>query len=441
MAHKFDPSTSGESTACASGDLTMKPRTSLALVLALGVAGHLLSGCLDPVETHLGTCLVADVGAVTETGSRWWKGNLHTHSLWSDGDHYPEPIVDWYKRHSYHFLVFTEHNRLLRGERWINVAETTGGQEAYESYLREFGPASVDRKEVDGELLVRLKTLEELCSSFAEPGSFLLMHGEEITDAVDAKPVDITAMNLVAAIRPLSGATVLEVLQRNTYAVVGQRLFTHQTMLSVVSHPNLGWAVTPHDLDMVQGTRLFELYSGNPSVSNEGDEQHASMEEMWDIVLTRRVTRGEEPIYGLAVDDAHSYHALSSGASNPGRGWVMVRASQLTPGAILAAMEAGDFYSSTGVTIADIRRTDSRISLIIQAQQGVTYATQFIGTRTDQASLGVVLAQVTGTSPSYTLKGDELYVRAKVISSQVKAHPQREGELEVAWTQPFLNDR
>lgn len=26
---------------------------------------------------------------------RWWKGNLHTHTLWSDGDDYPEMVVDW----------------------------------------------------------------------------------------------------------------------------------------------------------------------------------------------------------------------------------------------------------------------------------------------------------------------------------------------------------
>ena len=30
---------------------------------------------------------------------RWWKGNLHTHSLWSDGDDFPEMVADWYKRH------------------------------------------------------------------------------------------------------------------------------------------------------------------------------------------------------------------------------------------------------------------------------------------------------------------------------------------------------
>ena len=36
---------------------------------------------------------------------RFWKGNLHTHSFWSDGDDFPEMIADWYKRHGYHFLA------------------------------------------------------------------------------------------------------------------------------------------------------------------------------------------------------------------------------------------------------------------------------------------------------------------------------------------------
>ena len=46
---------------------------------------------------------------------RWFKGNLHTHSLWSDGDDYPEMIADWYARHGYHFLALSDHNVLARG--------------------------------------------------------------------------------------------------------------------------------------------------------------------------------------------------------------------------------------------------------------------------------------------------------------------------------------
>ena len=34
---------------------------------------------------------------------RWWKGNIHTHSLWSDGNDFPEMISEWYRTHDYNF--------------------------------------------------------------------------------------------------------------------------------------------------------------------------------------------------------------------------------------------------------------------------------------------------------------------------------------------------
>jgi len=51
--------------------------------------------------------------ASTDGPKRWFKGNTHTHSLWSDGDAAPEHIADWYKSHGYDFLVLSDHNILL----------------------------------------------------------------------------------------------------------------------------------------------------------------------------------------------------------------------------------------------------------------------------------------------------------------------------------------
>src|SRR5262245_48204775 len=58
---------------------------------------------------------------------RWWKGNLHTHTLWSDGDDYPEMVADWYKQHGYNFLALSDHNILSNQERWVSVAKSKGG--------------------------------------------------------------------------------------------------------------------------------------------------------------------------------------------------------------------------------------------------------------------------------------------------------------------------
>src|SRR5690606_859845 len=54
-----------------------------------------------------------------------WKGNLHTHSLWSDGTDFPEMIVAWYRDHGYNFLSLTEHDLLQRDEPWVDLEAET----------------------------------------------------------------------------------------------------------------------------------------------------------------------------------------------------------------------------------------------------------------------------------------------------------------------------
>jgi hypothetical protein len=160
------------------------------------------------------------------------------------------------------------------------------------------------------------------------------------------------------------------------------------------------------------------------------------------------------------VDDSHDYHAQEPDKSNSGRGWVMVHAPRLTPEAIIQAMEAGEFYASSGVRLKDVRRRESEYQIEIEAEEGVTYITQFIGTRRgfDRSNepvrnaagealrvthrysrdVGEVFAEVKGPKAAYTLKGDEIYVRAKIISSKPPRNPNRETETEAAWTQPLI---
>ncbi len=61
-------------------------------------------------------------------GAIYWKGNLHTHSLWSDGNDYPDMIADWYKTHGYQFLALTEHNLLAEGDKWAMAKKVEGNK-------------------------------------------------------------------------------------------------------------------------------------------------------------------------------------------------------------------------------------------------------------------------------------------------------------------------
>jgi hypothetical protein len=391
---------------------------------------------------------------------RWWKGNLHTHTLWSDGDDYPEMVVGWYKDHGYNFLSISDHNRMLVGEYWIDAVTNKGGQIALDKYLKHCGPTRVEKRQKDDRTQIRLKTLEEFRGDFEKPGSFLLITGEEISDNFGKLPIHLNATHLRELIPPQGGKSVTEVIQNNVNAVLDQRKKTGQPMIPHINHPNFVWALTAEDMLHIQGDRFLEIYNGHPIVYNEGTTNRASTERIWDILLTRRLAElGLEPIWGTAVDDGHNYHEMKVGNANPGRGWLMVRAEELKPESIIAAMEKGDFYASSGVRLKTVERSPKQLCIEIEPEPGVTYTTQFIGTRKgyDKTSepvmeqgkelrttrryskdIGTLFTEAKGTSACYKLKGDEIYVRAKVISSKPKENPTTAGDVEQAWVQPVI---
>ena len=404
--------------------------------------------------------LLAMVPLASAAEARWWKGNLHTHALWSDGDDFPESIADWYKEHGYHFLALSDHNRMLEGEQWVKESQKNHFPEALEKNRRRFGADWLVRRDHHGTNQYRLKTLEEFRGLLEEPGRFLMIPSEEITSGYLSFPVHINATNLRKKISAKGGTNVLDVMQRGVDAVLEQRRQTDQPMFPHINHPNFGWGITAEDLMQVKGERFFEVYNGHPSVHNEGDTTHAGLERMWDILLAWRIGKLDLPLmYGLAVDDSHHYHSHGVGKSNNGRGWVMVRSERLDPASIVLAMEAGEFYSSSGVSLRHIQRTGNTMRIEVEAETGVTYTIRFIGTRkgfdasrspvvsakgepvratqrySDQ--IGQTFAVVVGNHAEYTARGDELYVRAVVQSSKKIANPYRKGETASAWIQPW----
>lgn len=405
---------------------------------------------------------------------QWWKGNTHTHSWWSDGDAPPELIADWYKSNAYNFLVLSDHNIMQQGEKWYPIAqppERPQVRAAYERYVTRFGTDWVQERRVDGQLEVRLKTLDDFRTLFEEAGEFIFIKGEEITDRFEAHPMHMNGVNLVELITPQGGNSVVETIQNNLNAVVAQQEKYQQPMVAHLNHPNFHYAQTAEDffqIDHKPGDGFFEMYNGHAGVANHGDELHISTERMWDIVLSKRLGEyGRSVIYGVATDDAHDHMAWGLGKTNPGRGWMMVRSTHLTPNAITAAVKRGDFYNSTGVTLRSLVITNDRIELEIEPQDNAQYRIEFVGTRQDAQlapieefaerhdhrgnfdhqhqtiyrysdEIGEVLESAEGTRASYQVKGDELYVRARITSTRRHVNPFAVGDLEMAWTQPLV---
>ena len=291
---------------------------------------------------------------------QWFKGNLHAHTLNSDGDSTPDDVVRWYREHRYNFVAITDHNYFTN---------------------------------VDG-----------LNALHGAADKFIVIKGEEVTDRFGEKPIHVNGLDPSGFITPPGGSSVVATVQNMIDAIRAAR------GVPSINHPNFGWAITADELGQVQRTRLFEVFNGHPTVNNLGGGGVPGLEETWDRILS-----SGKLLYGIAVDDAHSFkRPEDKTAPRPGTGWVHVRVARLEPRAIVDALERGDFYSSTGVEMRAIDVSASALTLTVREERSSKYRIQFIGRQ------GRVLSEATTSPATYTFTGDEGYVRAKVIESNGK---------------------
>jgi hypothetical protein len=296
----------------------------------------------------------------------WYKGNTHCHTTNSDGDELPRRVVRWYRDHGYNFLVITDHD-----------------------YITEIKYLDTDKND-----------------------DFILIPGEEVTDRFKDARVHVNAINITECIKPQRGNSIVETLQNNVDAIV------NAGGIAQINHPNWKWSFTDKEMSQVKNARLLEVYNYCLESNNFGAGGAPGMEEIWDRLLS-----GGFLLYGVASDDAHNYIGeFSPLKANPGTGWIMVKAKELTLEAIVQALEQGEFYLTIGVCLKGVIITEKEYIVEIEQDSDKKYTTSFIGKD------GTILEEVYGTRAVYTFKGDELYVRARIFATSG----------EFACTQPFF---
>jgi predicted metal-dependent phosphoesterase TrpH len=303
-------------------------------------------------------------------GAEWYRGNTHTHTNLSDGDSPPETVVRWYKEHGYNFVVITDHNR---------------------------------NADVEG-----------LNTTFSAPGQFLVIPGNEISCTSEGKPVHLTALQVRKPVQPFNEATITSTLQKNIDEIKAAGA------LPVVCHPNFVWAFGSKELEPVKNMQFIEVWNCHPIVNNYGGGGIPNTEAIWDDLLSKG-----KRVWGVASDDTHNLRDFSPRNANPGRGWVMVRCSSLTPEEIMSAMEKGDFYFTTGVELSDIGFDGKTCSVTVKASGQTKYTVEFIGNG------GKILSSMSSPAAVYNLRGNEEYVRARITDSNGFR----------AWTQPVFKGK
>ena len=315
--------------------------------------------------------VVAPAPAQTRAGGelRWFKGNTHSHTLNSDGDSPPEVVVRWYRENGYQFLVVTDHEFIT-------------------------DPAPLNRE-------------------FGVPGGFLVIAGQEVTQILadsthpdGRRQAHVNGINVSRVTRPLGGASVAESYANNFAAIRAAG------GIPQLNHPNWRWSVRLADMLALPDSTLFELRNGHPGINAQGGTDDAgnvalSAEALWDSLLTRG-----KVIFGVGTDDSHYFtRPWDRTAARPGQAWVVVRAAELTPEAIVRALRGGQFYTSTGVELEDYHAEPRSVVLTIARRGDTRYRTEFIGRG------GRVLRVVNGLAARYQMRGNEGYVRARITDS------------------------
>lgn len=315
------------------------------------------------------------------------KGQTHVHTSRSyDARTPPEQVVRFYRERGYDFLALTDHNR-------VTTLEAPDGMLLFAGVELSQNSAQCDPKPAPG-----YRCLFHLSGLFLDPARDG-QKGERIPLAYRPGRLDAYRSQL-EIVRELAGVPVL-------------------------NHPLFHFAA---DGRMVRalaadGVRHVELWNASLDQQHPASRQSAESraEALWDEVLSQG-TR----VFGVATDDAHHF-ADAAERARVGkfayvgdRAWIMLRAEK-TADAIRAAFSSGDFYASTGVTLASLESRAGVLALSVAPVPGESYSIRFVGKH------GRELERVSGASARRALGAGEGYVRAVVEDSRGRK----------AWTQPL----
>lgn len=228
---------------------------------------------------------------------RFWRGNLHTHSTPSDGVLDPAEVCRRYCAEGYDFLALTDH------------------------FIGLYGYPIVD-------------TLP-----FRKPG-FTTILGAELHSGpmANGELWHILAVGLPADFTPGNVPHFGVIDGMETGPEIAARAVAAGAFVAV-AHPQ--WSgLTLADARSITAAHAVEIYNHGCAAGCDRPDGFG----IADLLLTegRRLSL-------IATDDAHFSEPDHFG------GWVMVKATENTPEALLEALKAGHFYSSQGPTLHDVR--------------------------------------------------------------------------------------
>lgn len=228
---------------------------------------------------------------------RFWRGNLHTHSTRSDGVLEPAEVCRRYKAEGYDFIALTDH---FIGCYGYPVTETEAYRDAQFTTLlgAELHSGAMENGELWHILAVGL------------PKDFAQSHAPGFRPVPDQE----TGPEIAARARA-AGAFV------------------------AIAHPE--WSgLSTADARSIDAAHAVEVYNHGCAVECDRPNGFYTADRL--LEEGRRLTL-------IATDDAHFAGPDAFG------GWVMVKAEENSPAALLDSLKAGLFYATQGPALHDVR--------------------------------------------------------------------------------------
>ncbi|MEK7413464.1 MAG: CehA/McbA family metallohydrolase [Planctomycetota bacterium] len=297
----------------------------------------------------------------------WFYGNLHCHSTLSDGDSPPGDVARFYRENGFDFVAITDHNH------------RTGPEDC--------GPPHA---------------------------GFTVLGACEYSANADGRPLHINGIGVHTAVAPAKDGDE----HRPAMLRAALAEFRAQGAFTILNHPNWHWDLDAAELLSARGAHALELWNGSLTCNNLGDEDHPSVEALWDAVLT-----AGHRLWAVASDDCHRFGPKRNYRTDPPfSGWIGVDAASNSARDVVAALSAGHFYASNGPRLVSVVQQPNRYAVEVEPWDMVAHRLIFIGAG------GRELARMRGLSGSYVPRGDEGYVRCRIETGQGLC----------AWTQPMF---
>lgn len=296
---------------------------------------------------------------------KFYRGNLHTHSTYSDGKLEAEEVCRRYKAHGYDFLSLTDH------------------------FVGAFDYPIVDTQPFRDE-------------------DFTTIIGAELhSGAMDNGELwHVLAIGLPFDFAPTNSPEFYPVEDQESGAEVARRAVEAGAFVAI-AHPE--WSgLTEADMRSIDAAHAVEVYNHGCEVEcDRASGLHAA-----DILA-----REGKQVSFIATDDAHFGH----GDLDAFGGWVMVKAEENTPEALVAALKAGAMYSSTGPDFVDLRLEGDVVHVRSSAVVGVVLQGEGVST------VGKFGASMTAASLELDRLADSPWIRVTLIDAAGKK----------AWSNPI----